>query len=80
MSKHNKVNPGQYHQAGRMTPDEAARQRTRIQQVSPREDQAGQPDGEAEDATTPHIPSPDEAPARGGAITRTARRKAAARR
>jgi len=29
MSKHNKVNPGQYHLAGRLTPDEAARERVK---------------------------------------------------
>jgi hypothetical protein len=29
MSKHNKVNPGQYHVAGRLTPDEAARERVK---------------------------------------------------
>jgi hypothetical protein len=27
MSKHHKVNPGQYHVAGRLTPDEMARER-----------------------------------------------------
>jgi len=29
MSKNNKVNPGQYHIAGRLTPDEAARERVK---------------------------------------------------
>jgi hypothetical protein len=29
MSKQNKVNPGQYHVAGRLTPDEAARERVK---------------------------------------------------
>ena len=33
MSKHNKVNPGQYHVAGRLTPDEAARERVKQRNV-----------------------------------------------
>ncbi|MGE3177905.1 MAG: hypothetical protein AB7O32_10585 [Vicinamibacterales bacterium] len=33
MSKHNKVNPDHYHQGGRLTPDEAARERKRQQQA-----------------------------------------------
>ena len=79
MSKHNKVNPDHYHQAGRMTPDEAARERSKIQRVSPREDRIGD---------VPAAPEPDAArqnagddvAKRGGQITATARRKAAARR
>jgi len=31
MSKHNKVNPDHYHQAGRLTPDEWARERMKQQ-------------------------------------------------
>ena len=34
MSKHNKVNPGQYHVAGRLTPDEAARERVKQRNVA----------------------------------------------
>ena len=33
MSKQNKVNPGQYHVAGRLTPDEAARERVKQRNV-----------------------------------------------
>ena len=33
MSKHNKVNPGQYHVGGRLTPDEMARERMKQQQT-----------------------------------------------
>ena len=36
MSKHNKVNPGQYHVAGRLTPDEAARERVKQRNVARR--------------------------------------------
>jgi hypothetical protein len=34
MSKQNKVNPGQYHVAGRLTPDEMARERMKQQRVA----------------------------------------------
>ena len=34
MSKHNKVNPDHYHQAGRLTPDELARERTKQQPLA----------------------------------------------
>jgi len=34
MSKHNKVNPDHYHQAGRLTPDEWARERTKQQPLA----------------------------------------------
>jgi hypothetical protein len=34
MSKQNKVNPGQYHVAGRLTPDEAARERVKQRNVA----------------------------------------------
>jgi hypothetical protein len=62
-----------------MTPDEAARERMRIQQVSPREDDAAAPVTDEAEATPRIPPEPDRA-APGGSITRTARRKAAARR
>jgi hypothetical protein len=35
MSKQNKVNPGQYYVAGRLTPDEMARERMKQQRVTP---------------------------------------------
>jgi hypothetical protein len=35
MSKQNKVNPGQYHVGGRLTPDEMARERMKQQRVTP---------------------------------------------
>jgi hypothetical protein len=79
MSKHNKVNPDHYHQAGRMTPDEAARERGKIQQVSPREDRADVVPAAPERDSTPKNGEQHEA-GRGGPITATARRKAAARR
>ena len=34
MSKHNKVNPGQYYVAGRLTPDEMARERLKQLRVA----------------------------------------------
>ena len=34
MSKQNKVNPGQYYVAGRLTPDEAARERVKQRNVT----------------------------------------------
>jgi hypothetical protein len=34
MSKQNKVNPGQYYVAGRLTPDEAARERVKQRNVA----------------------------------------------
>ena len=37
MSKQNKVNPGQYHQGGRLTPDDLARERTKQQENVPRD-------------------------------------------
>ena len=56
MSKHNKVNPGQYTQAGRLTPDEAARERmkqvdhasTRRLEGRPHSQLKATPSGEAE--------------------------------
>jgi hypothetical protein len=36
MSRANKVNPDHYKQAGRLTPDEAARERMKQKDVSPR--------------------------------------------
>jgi hypothetical protein len=40
MSKHNKVNPGQYQVAGRLTPDEAARERVKQRNVASPSDTA----------------------------------------
>jgi hypothetical protein len=40
MSKRNKVNPGQYTQAGRLSPDDAARERGR-QEVSVASERSG---------------------------------------
>ena len=34
MSKHNKVNPGQYTQAGRLTPDDTAREMTMQREIA----------------------------------------------
>lgn len=56
MSKYNKVNPGQYTQAGRLTPDEAARERmkqvdhasTRRLEGRPHSQLKATPSGEAE--------------------------------
>jgi len=44
MSKHNKVNPDHYHQAGRLTPDEMARERMKQQPLARehKHDKAGQ--------------------------------------
>jgi hypothetical protein len=36
MSRINKVNPGQYHVAGRLTPDDAARERVKQRNVATR--------------------------------------------
>jgi hypothetical protein len=42
MSKHNKVNPGQYTQAGRLTPDDAAREMVKQREAgSPRQVEGG---------------------------------------
>lgn len=35
MSRQNKVNPSQYHVAGRLTPDDLARERVKQRQASP---------------------------------------------
>jgi hypothetical protein len=80
MSKQNKVNPDHYHQAGRMTPDESARERVKIQQVSPRDDEGrhAKPSASGDAPAAPAAAA--DATARGGPITATARRKAAARR
>jgi hypothetical protein len=40
MSKQNKVNPGQYHVAGRLTPDDAARERVKQRNVNAATDTA----------------------------------------
>jgi hypothetical protein len=38
MSKQNKVNPSQYHVAGRLTPDDLARERVKQRQVTATDD------------------------------------------
>jgi hypothetical protein len=47
MSKQNKVNPGQYHQGGRLTPDDLARERMKQQETVPRD--TGKTSGEPPD-------------------------------
>jgi hypothetical protein len=76
MSRQNKVNPMQYQLAGRLTPDDAARERVKQRHVShdatePRPATAGMP---ARSATTreKHAAAPAETIAR--ARTRTAGR------
>jgi hypothetical protein len=58
MSKHNKVNPGQYYVGGRLTPDEMARERMK-QQRTP--------------ASTPASTPPPAPPARARADAREAK-------
>ena len=41
MSKKNKVNPGQYTQAGRLSPDDAARELRKTQSLAPSESAGG---------------------------------------
>lgn len=50
MSKQNNVNPGQYHVAGRMTTDEAARERVKQRNLAPLAD------------TDPHARAPQGKP------------------
>jgi len=75
MSKHNKVNPGQYHLAGRLTPDEAARER-----VKQRNTPASATKAPRSDSTGKAIPvrtagerekNAAQAPGRAGATPRT---------
>jgi hypothetical protein len=82
MSKHNKVNPGQYHVAGRLTPDEMARERMK-QQRTPASGAAPAPRAQA-DAREAKVHSAanqgKDGHIRGGAgPTRTAKAKAAGR-
>ncbi len=77
MSKHNKVNPGQYHVGGRLTPDEAARERVKQRNVAA---DAGTPAR----GTGPAAPNRPSGSARststaGGRTTATARARAAGR-
>jgi hypothetical protein len=44
MSRENKVNPGRYTQAGRLSPDDAARERVAAAQIKPGATQADQPE------------------------------------
>jgi hypothetical protein len=44
MSRQNKVNPGQYTQAGRLTPDDAAREMKKQREVEPLQDEGNPPD------------------------------------
>ena len=73
MSKYNKVNPGIYTQRGRLTPDEAARERRKQREISPaRTSQpmssetrpAPPPPGGANRAAAPSVPKREAAPAR----------------
>jgi hypothetical protein len=57
MSRQNKVNPGQYYVAGRLTPDELARERVKQRHVSPDRDTA-QPKVMKAGAGTGSKPSP----------------------
>jgi hypothetical protein len=57
MSRQNKVNPGQYYVAGRLTPDELARERVKQHHVSPDRDTA-QPKVMKAGAGTGSKPSP----------------------
>lgn len=55
MSKQNKVNPGQYHQGGRLTPDDLARERMKQQETVPRDTAKGS----KEPPDHPHVQQPD---------------------
>jgi hypothetical protein len=77
VSKHNKVNPGQYHVGGRLTPDEAARERVKQRNVAADASTPARGTGSAAAKRT-------AAPARtgevaGGRTTATARARAAGR-
>jgi hypothetical protein len=82
MSKHNKVNPGQYHIAGRLTPDELARERVKQRNVSSQQDSApqaeagppAQPEGAREKgaAGAPSLMPGKTTPAKTRARTKTA--------
>ena len=78
MSRKNPVNPDFYTQAGRLTPDDAARERMKVARAVPRHDVEGRPDhppGTGNEA--PGLQTPEEPVRKGGPITATARRKAA---
>lgn len=80
MSRQNKVNPEQYKQAGRLAPDDAARERMKVLRASPQHDVVARPPKTPQNDEAPGLQSPEEPVKRGGPITATARRKAAASR
>lgn len=61
MSRVNKVNPGQYTQAGRLTQDEAARELKKQRDAgSPKRKEAGHIGEDAESGVTPKDKSQDD--------------------
>jgi hypothetical protein len=80
MSKQGKVSQSPFNHGGRFTQDDVARERLKVMRVSPQHDVVARPQEPPKANEAPGLQTPEEPVKRGGPITATARRKAAASR